>query len=346
MHTALTNTITTVKTDKSKEISISFPNMSKWFSTNISVSLSKLHRAIKAIEDIRIRRIFWAILAETVRLTSNDRTTTYKLHVRPKEEINQREVSPISIFSKLANESVADLINFKNSLLLDGYIHSNKYNGHVKVNLGNSIETRLTPQSIGVKKFDLLVTSPPYGDNATTITYGQYSYLPLRWIDLSDIDPMADENYIRTTQEIDRRSLGGHISTKLEDYIDDIREQSNNLSNVFDRFSSTGQPIDRAARVASFYRDFIRALDLILFSMADNAYLVWTIGNRRVGGLEILNDKILIELLNKRNCLLVNDINRTIHFKRMPYKNSISKTMGSEEILVFRKQPDREKSNE
>ena len=344
LHTALTQTITTVKTDKSEEISISFPNMSKWFSAKISISLSKLHRSIKTIEDIRIRRIFWSILAETVRLTSNDRTTTYKLHVRPVEEIKQREISPINIFSKLANESIADLINYKNSLLCDGYIHSNKYNGHVKINLGNSLETELTPKSIGVNKFDLLVTSPPYGDNTTTITYGQYSYLPLRWIDLSDIDPMADENYIRTTQEIDRRSLGGHISTKLEDYLDEVREQSNNLGNIFDRFSSTGQPVDRTARVASFYRDFIKALDLILGSMADNAYLVWTIGNRRVGGIEIPNDKILIELLSKRNCVLVNDINRTIYFKRMPYKNNISKTMGSEEILVFRKQPDREKN--
>jgi site-specific DNA-methyltransferase (cytosine-N4-specific) len=33
-----------------------------------------------------------------------------------------------------------------------------------------------------------VITSPPYGDNDTTVSYGQHSYLPLQWIDFSDID--------------------------------------------------------------------------------------------------------------------------------------------------------------
>lgn len=47
-------------------------------------------------------------------------------------------------------------------------------------------------------KFDVILTSPPYGDNHTTVTYGQYSYLPLSWIDLKDIDSNASSKYLET----------------------------------------------------------------------------------------------------------------------------------------------------
>ena len=57
--------------------------------------------------------------------------------------------------------------------------------------------------------YDVVVTSPPYGNNATTVPYGQYSYLPLQWIDLADIGDDVNAEFLRTTHEIDRRSLGG-----------------------------------------------------------------------------------------------------------------------------------------
>ena len=39
----------------------------------------------------------------------------------------------------------------------------------------------------GDSLYDLLVTSPPYGDNRTTVPYGQHAFLPLQWVELSDI---------------------------------------------------------------------------------------------------------------------------------------------------------------
>jgi hypothetical protein len=56
---------------------------------------------------------------------------------------------------------------------------------------------------------DVVITSPPYGDNITTVPYGQYSFLPLQWIDFNDIHPAAKKECLNTTHEIDHRSLGG-----------------------------------------------------------------------------------------------------------------------------------------
>ncbi|MTV66983.1 modification methylase, partial [Streptococcus pneumoniae] len=40
---------------------------------------------------------------------------------------------------------------------------------------------------------DLICTSPPYGDNSTTVTYGQYSMLPLFWIDRTDLGEFEEQ---------------------------------------------------------------------------------------------------------------------------------------------------------
>jgi hypothetical protein len=337
---AFNEVIASVKADDRTDVSVNFQNMEKWFRPDVSISLSKIRRAIIIQEDIRIRRILWAIFAETIRLTSNDRTSTYKLHSRPTSEIEERSISPIAVFENLLRQSAQDVISFKNSLSQAGRIIDNRYTRTTELFLGSTSESLPTPQDNNTGGFDLLVTSPPYGDNTSTVPYGQHAYLPLQWIDLADIDPHADTSFLRTTQEIDRRSLGGHISKKiLDEKTAELEQQSASLTNIFECLKKTKQPPDRKARIASFYLDFITALDRIVLSLADNAYLVWTIGNRNVGGMEIPNDQILIELLSSRHTALVVDINRNIHFKRMPNKNKIAQLMGTEKIMIFRKCP-------
>jgi hypothetical protein len=344
---AFSDVITLIKADNKSDIAVTFPNMEKWFKPDVSISLSKIRRAIQIQKEIQIRRILWAIFAETVRLTSNDRTSTYKLHARPASEIVGRNVSPIAVFENLLEQSAQDVINFKSSLSRAGFVIDDRYTRKIKLLLGNTSETLLAQQDKETGNFDLLVTSPPYGDNTSTVPYGQHAYLPLQWIDLADIDPNADVSFLRTTQEIDRRSLGGHISKKLiDEKTAELEQFSVSLANVFSCFKKAEQPPDRKARIASFYVDFIIALDRIVPSLADNAYLVWTIGNRNVGGIEIPNDQILIELLSSRRTVLVADINRNIHFKRMPSKNKIAQLMGTEKIMIFRKQPNGGLNNE
>jgi len=336
---AFNQVVAAAKADDETDIAISFPNMEKWFRSDVSVELSKIRRAIIRQRDLRIRRILWAILAETIRQTSNDRTTTYKLHARPLDEIQTRFLSPLQVFDNLAKQSTEDVIRFKHSLVQAGFVKGNRYTAQIELSLGNTTQIMPSPRNTKKDKFELLVTSPPYGDNTSTITYGQHAYLPLQWINLADIDPRADASFLRTTQEIDRRSLGGSTPNELENLIQKLAPESESLSGIFNGFRKSEQPKDRAARVASFYQDFIVALDRILSSLADNSYLVWTVGNRNVGGMEIPNDQILTELLANRHTILVADINRSIHFKRMPHKNKIAQMMGSEKIMIFRKQP-------
>ena len=65
--------------------------------------------------------------------------------------------------------------------------------------------------------------------------------------------------------------------------------------------------------------------------------MVFTIGNRNVGGIEIPNHQILCELLTAYDIKLVSQFERKIHNKRMPHRNQIARMMRTEKILILRK---------
>jgi hypothetical protein len=178
-----------------------------------------------------------------------------------------------------------------------------------------------------------MVTSPPYGDNATTVPYGQHSYLPLQWIDLKDIDRRVNVDCLSTTRAIDARSLGGHRANARKP--EPILSNSPTLADVLKRLDHL--PPDRASRVAAFSRDLYSCINPILKKLRQNAYMIFVIGNRRVGGIEIPTCQILREFLESQDATHVFTIDRSIPTKRMASKNSITQTMSREKILIFRK---------
>ncbi len=331
----ITLTVEKARSDKTSYIEVDFPNHDKWFRKDVSMELSKLKRAIEQDDQIWARRFMWVTLAETVRRTSNDRTTTYKLHARPNNEIESRNISPIEVFCSLAKQNLEDLEKYKEALGEVGYVIRGRYTGDVRIELGDSSEKIHAPTGNPNVKYDLLITSPPYGDNKTTITYGQHAYLPLQWINLADIDPSVDPSFLKSTAEIDTRSLGGRRNRELGEQIEKLSSCSPTLRDTFANLSE--QLRDRPSRVAAFYDDFIASIKHIVNSLSSNAYLIWTTGNRRVGGIEIPNNQILTELLERENVTLVTQLKRNIHHKRMPHRNQIAQMMHYEQIMIFRK---------
>jgi hypothetical protein len=236
----------------------------------------------------------------------------------------------------LIKQNLEDLETYKQELDEGGLLLNGRYIGNVQVELGNSSEEIFNPHNDPHYKFDLLITSPPYGDNKTTITYGQHAYLPLQWINLYDIDHAVDSSFLKTTAEIDTRSLGGRRSRELYEQIERLSLYSRTLRDTFINLAE--QPRDRPSRVAAFYEDFTASLDHIVNVLSTNSYLIWTTGNRRVGGIEIPNSQILTELLEQRNVTLVTQLERNIHHKRMPHRNQIAQMMRREQIMIFRKE--------
>ena len=99
-----------------------------------------------------------------------------------------------------------------------------------------------------------------------------------------------------------------------------------------------GVPADEQEKyykTLSFIADFDKSLDKIVANMKDDAFYIWTIGNRFVGNREVPNDQVLIELMESRGIQLLERAERQILNKKQPKKNNFSKTMEKEHILIF-----------
>ena len=304
--------------------------MNKWFRDDAIRELSKIRRAIRNENQLWCRRFYWTSLAETVRLTSNARTTTFKLHIRPEEELKSRSLSPINLFTTLLQSNLNSLYHQKKLLQEKGLLSKGQYKGNIDIRLADSsIKNKETANA-----HDLLITSPPYGDNKTTVSYGQHAYLPLQWIDLKDVDNNLDETWLTTAYEIDNRSLGGKLKSAIED-ITELLDISKSLRCTMQNLKN--EPQDRRLRVAAFWRDLNRCIEPALAALKLDAYMIWTVGNRSIAGRPIPMNRIMIELFTARGVMFVEQIQRTIPSKRMAIKNNISTTMRTEKILIMRK---------
>jgi len=322
--------ISGINSDKSNIVEVSFINIDKWFTMSIQIELSKIYRAIRKEHSLKIRKFFWVVLAETIRLTSNDRTSTFKMHMRPVEEINARLVSAIKTFTIVSKKNIKNISDYISILTLNGNIKRGKYIKKAEVVWGDSLSGIKTR-----KTFNLLVTSPPYGDNQTTVTYGQFSYLPLQWIPLDDIDVTIDLEYLRTTQEIDSKSLGGQVKGNIKDIEERMFEKSQTLKKFITQFKDGEKK--KAEKVTRFIYELDCSIEKMLPRMRSNSFLAWTIGNRNVNKQVVRNDLILSELFLSNDIELFTGLKRDILSKRMPGRNNFSNTMSKESILIYKK---------
>lgn len=330
LHESRERLLVRIRADRKQRVEISFPGIRKWFRKDVQVGLSRIRRSIRQEKCLWIRRVFWVALAETVRLTSNSRTSTFKLHTRPAAEVRSRRVDAIGVFERTLTRNVRHLDDFLRLLRERKLTKRGLYTRRVIISLGDSRESvPLTNEMC-----DILITSPPYGDNVSTVPYGQFSFLPLQWIDLQDIDPRAKADYLRTTHEIDSRSLGGRrrMDATLRD---SLIARSPTLQRLLVRLA--GEPPDRRQRVTAFFRDLNACLPQAVLALRKGGLMIWVLGNRRVAGKPVPLDRIVGELLEHHGVSRVAQLTRRISSKRMPLKNSIAKTMSAESILVMRR---------
>jgi site-specific DNA-methyltransferase (cytosine-N4-specific) len=320
-----------VERDQSDTADVEFPGRDKWFEPKVQVALSKLRRSVDRCSDVRVRRFWWVVMAETTRLVSNSRTSTVKLHIRPRAEIEARTNDAVATFGCIARRSLRVLGTQAELLAERQFLDDGVYSGSIDLRVADVAAVPLGRQA------DLLVSSPPYGDNHTTVTYGQAAYLPLQWVRRSDVDAKARPDYFTNTAAIDSASLGGCRINAMAG-IDSLLDRSAGLRTILDHLAS--QPRDRAQRVAVFFKDFDQALNQLLAAVRTGGLMVWTVGDRSVGGVRVPLAAILRQLVGER-AELVTLLERTIPQgrKRMPTRNSITATMGTEQILVLRSTP-------
>lgn len=333
---ALKQSIATFANDVPKH---SFNGIDKWFTEKAIADLSLIRVNILKETDVVFRRFFWATFCEVVRIVSNSRDCTYKLHIKEEKDIENYDKDAIEIFNNTLDFNVEKYISFYNTLNESGYIkkEGNRYKGDVQIVLGDSIQYLKKTR----RKFDLILTSPPYGDNHTTVSYGQYSVMPLRWINCLDIDDNFDETVLATLYGIDNVSLGGK-STKSSMTVERERVLLRSATLKQQRDYIREHAEKQVNKMVAFYSDYDNFLSAISKRMKSGSVSVWTLGNRKIAKQEIYMNNIMVELAAHYNMALVTSFSRKILNKRMPEisaytgdEQASQTTMTREHILVF-----------
>ena len=292
----------------------SFPNISKWYREDFIKSFSKIRSAIGEEKCANIRKYFWVCLIDPLKKYSNTRSSTFKLHIKEETDISSMENKVFDIFLENIKKYHELLPEFKKER-------------KIELSIDNTVNTL---EKMENESIDFICTSPPYGDNSTTVTYGQFSILPIYWIDNRDLDKF-DLELIQNFSSIDSSSLGGKKKKITENF------ESNLLNKYLDSISENKRP-----KIVSFMIDYFKVLDKLNCVLKNNGIIMMTVGNRRVDNRILPLTELSEEFFLKLNYSLEAKLTRNIHSKRMPKKvsrvdSSSVESMNIEYVLIFRK---------
>lgn len=293
-----------------------FLNIDFWFKTKVIIELAKIKKAIKEIQDEKIRNFFMVAFSETARHSSNMKNGEFKLVRIRSEKLQLYNPNALAIFKKKVETSINGMSDF--------YQNVDK-NTSVKLIYGDSSKDN----GIEENSMDCIVTSPPYGDSRTTVAYGQFSRLSAQWIDIFEEPNKASG--------VDNDLLGGRPVKDLEHNLN-----SNHLRQIIKQISAKDDK--RAREVLSFYVGLEGCLRRAYKILKPNRHFCIVIGNRLVKQVRIPTDYIIAELAENIGFFCEEIILRNIPGKRMPIKNSptniagaLEETMTKESIVILRK---------
>lgn len=208
-----------------------------------------------------------AVLSATARDASVCRQDSWKLHRIPADERQRRRVDARVIFARRLERTIEELSS------LDDIPGSGRIVRGSALNLG-----RLTSLHRLPKQYDLVVTSPPYGDSYSTVHYGGMSSICLGVLDTL----RSLRRGIVRGCDIDRLCLGG---------------ADGSAAKTFDFPKSVWNGERRgpqADQVGSFLWDLRSACGELGPRVRRGGRIVMIVGRRSVGGWRVNLDRFIV----------------------------------------------------
>ncbi|GHT46401.1 DNA modification methylase [Planctomycetales bacterium] len=280
-------------------------NINFWFSPQVVDNLKVLKHCIETIQDANLQNFFLIPFSETVRDCSYTRNCEFKLYRMKPEDCLNFNPDVIGVFFKKLEDTVFLYMNYYFTKLekirLNVFANAFQKNGQF---------------------FDVVLTSPPYGDSRTTVAYGQFSTFANEWLG------------VKKARALDRQLMGGNQAKfnitegLIADYIAQIRKEDKK----------------RALDVSAFYRDLESSIKNVAGSIKKGGKAIYVVGNRTVKKIQLPTDQFIAEKFEENGFKHLITYERAISNKAMPSKNSPTNisgktmnTMLSEFIVVCEK---------
>ncbi len=265
-------------------------NINFWFSQQVLQNLNVIKHFINQIKNEKIKRFFLVPFSETVRECSYTRNNEFKLYKMKSEDVLNFNPDVFGVYFKKVSDIIAIYANFYYPKL-----------NNIKIDIQYSKFEKTN------HNFDIVLTSPPYGDSRTTVAYGQFSTLSNEWSGI---------NYAR---KIDGMLMGGIKSKALflegiiADYITEINQENSK----------------RALEVSAFYEDLGNSIDKISKSINRGGKSAYVVGNRTVKKIQLPTDQFIAERFEKNGCKHLVTYKRALSNKAMPSQNSPTNKIGN-----------------
>ena len=265
-------------------------NADFWFSREVLNNLKILRHFIYQVKDENLRNFLLVPFSETIRECSFTRNNEFKLYRMKPEAILKFNPDVLGVYFKKLQEAIA--------------IYQTIYLPKLKKPL--TIQIHHAEFNVSQQTFDVVLTSPPYGDSRTTVAYGQFSTLSNEWLGI---------DYAR---KIDRRLMGGQKSPKLyqqgliADYIAAVEQEDPK----------------RALEISAFYQDLARSIDRIAPQINQKGKVIYVVGNRTVKNIQLPTDQFIAERFEHQGLTHLITYERLLSSKAMPSKNSPTNKAG------------------
>jgi 16S rRNA G966 N2-methylase RsmD len=265
-------------------------NVDFWFSKETISNLSIIKHFINQIENKDMQNFFLLPFSETVRECSYTRNNEFKLYRMKQEDVLNFNPDVIGVYFKYFN---------------DIYVY---YKNFYLPKLTKAVSMSLQNSAFQSKKsyYDVVLTSPPYGDSRTTVAYGQFSTLSNEWLGI---------NYAR---KIDGMLMGG------------LRTKTNIREGVIADYISTIDKTDakRALEVSAFYNDLDFSIKNVAQSVKKGGKSIYVVGNRTVKNIQLPTDQFIAEKFEENGFQHIVTYERALSNKAMPSRNSPTNKAG------------------
>jgi DNA modification methylase len=286
-------------------------NIDYWYTKEVIEDLGKVRFILKN-KKYKYNNFFIITFAYICRNQSLTRNGEFKRFRVKAEKIKD---FPNNVFDKLF-EHIENTIEI--------FSNSEKPKKVARPILSNS-EQPISPEI----KYDLVITSPPYGDSKTTVAYGEYSSFGSEWID--DLNIYGGNNY-----KVDNESIGkvGVLNEEIK--------KCGILTEILNKIEKIDKK--RAKEVLHFYNGYYNVIRNVVKNLNEKGRVCFVVGNRTVKGYQIPMDQITAFFLDSMGLKFEGIYVRDILNKVMPSQNSPTnvtgaklKTMSNEYIVIFKK---------
>ncbi len=298
-----------------------FLNIDHWFKPYVIKDLTKLKYSILETTDPHLRDFLIVCFSLVVRKVSN-------IYHSGDTYVKRMSKERLAQFFPSVEKTFQDVLSSRIKMMMEFWeiAKRSKYNYTSKIHNEDARHLKEEDNTI-----DLIITSPPYGEEQNTVDYSRWSKLSRFWLE-------NDQNDFITFKQPPLGSSKGLLSEKRHEKL----KLANNMLSEFPDLWKILRLVKKekpklAEKAIVFFFDLHKSVDQMYRVLKERGNCCLVIGNRSIRGNRLDMGQITSQIGQLSGFSESALYHRTIPSKAIPSKNRTGSTISRESIVVLKK---------